>query len=323
MTRPLSLSRLLEQHAGGVDGSYPTAIPGLSLYRRSAASPPTALLYEPALCVIAQGSKRVMLGEKEFRYDAERYLLVAADLPAMAQIVGASPQTPYLGLKLLLDPLEVGEVVAQLGPHQAPATRALAVSELDAALLDSVTRLVDLLRDPQAAQVLAPLVRREITYRLLVGPEGQRLRQLVSGSDQGQRITHVLSWLKAHFSEPLRIEVLAKQAKMSPTAFHRHFKEVTSLSPLQYQKQLRLQEARRLMLGEALDAAEASFKVGYESPSQFSREYRRLFGAPPRRDIETLRQVAVAPVVRLESVRRKRALRRISGAPVLATFTEF
>ena len=264
-----------------------------------------------------------MLGDKEFRYDAERYLLVAADLPAMAQIVGASPRTPYLGLKLLLDPLEVGEVVAQLGPLPTPATRALAVSELDAALLDSVARLVDLLRDPQDVQVLAPVVRREITYRLLVGPEGRRLRQVVSGTDQGQRITHVLSWLKAHFSEPLRVEALAKQAGMSPTAFHRHFKEVTSLSPLQYQKHLRLQEARRLMLGEALDAAEASFKVGYESPSQFNREYRRLFGAPPRRDIEALRQVpAAAPVVSLELAKRRRSLRRLAGAPVLATFAE-
>jgi len=310
---------LIEQRSDGIDGTYPTtAIPGLTLYRRSDASPPTSILYEPALCVIAQGAKRVTLGDREYRYDAARYLLVTADVPAMARVVAATPQAPYLALKLLLDPLEVGEVVAQLGAEQAPPARALAVSALDPALLDSVIRLVELADNPQDAQVLAPLVRREITYRLLIGPEGPRLRQIVSGRDQGQRVTRALRWLKAHYSEPLRVEALAKQAAMSPSALHRHFKAVTALSPLQYQKRLRLQEARRLMLGEALDAAEASFKVGYESPSQFSREYRRLFGAPPRRDIEALRQApAAAPVAS-----RKRGLRRLAGAPVLATFAE-
>ena len=186
-----------------------------------------------------------------------------------------------------------------------PDKGALAVSTLDPLLLDSVTRLVVLLDNPKDAQVLAPLIRREITYRLLIGPEGQRLRQIISGNDQGQRITHALRWLKVHYLEPLRVESLAKQAWMSPSALHRHFKAVTALSPLQYQKSLRLQEARRLMLGEALDAAEASFKVGYESPTQFSREYRRLFGAPPRRDIESLRKdQAPAKVVSLRLAKR-------------------
>ena len=299
MSRPFSLAELLERMTRGVDGNYPTAIRGLTLYRRSTPSPPTEIMYEPALCVIAQGSKRIMLGEREYRYDAAKYLLVAADVPAMAQVVRATELTPYLALKLLLDPLEVGEVVAQLGPQQqqSPAARAFAVSGLDTALCDSVTRLVALLECPQDAHVLAPFVRREITYRLLVGREGFRLRQIVSGTDQGQRVTSVLRWLKAHYSEPLRVEALAKRAGMCASALHRRFKAVTALSPLQYQKRLRLQEARRLMLGEALDAAEASFRVGYESPSQFSREYRRLFGVPPRRDVEALRQGQVPATV--------------------------
>ena len=324
MSRPFTLARLLELQTR-IDGVYPTAIRGLTLYRHSVASPPTAILYEPALCVIAQGAKRVLLGEQEYRYDAARYLLVAADVPAMAQIVAATAQTPYLALKLLLDPLEVGEVVAQLGPQrqQSPATHALAVSALDPALLDSVTRLVELLETSQDAQVLSPLVRREITYRLLVGPEGQRLRQIVSGTGHGQRITHALRWLKAHYSEPLRVESLATKAGMSPSALHHHFKAVTALSPLQYQKRLRLQEARRLMLGEALGASEASFRVGYESPSQFTREYRRLFGVPPRRDIEALRQGnEPIPVVAQDLAQRSSPMRRTAGAPLPTAFAE-
>lgn len=320
----LPLARLMEQQTQDADGAYETAIRGLTLFRRSAPTPPVGIVYEPALCVIAQGTKHIVLGDKEYRYDAERYLLIAADVPAMAWVARATPAAPYLGLKLLLDPLEVGEVVAQLGPRQeTQAARAMAVSSLDSGLLDSVTRLVALLKDPQDALVLAPLVRREITYRLLVGPEGIRLRQVVCGTDQGQRITHVLRWLKNHYAEPLSVEAVAKQAGMSSSAFHRHFKAVTALSPLQYQKRVRLQEARRLMLGEALDAAEASFRVGYESPSQFNREYRRLFGAPPRRDIEALRQgQAPAPVVSLELARKKTRERAVSRRPLLAAYAE-
>lgn len=291
MSRITTLARWIERQTG-TDGTHATAVPGLTLYRLSAPTAPTDILYEPALCVIAQGAKTVLLGGEEYRYDAERYLLVAADVPAMARVVQASAQEPYLALKLLLDPLEVGEVVAQIGPQERPAppARALDVSEMDAGLLDAVIRLVELQKSPRDAPVLAPLLRREITYRLLVGPQGARLRQIVAGSGQGQRITQALRWLKAHYVEPLRVETLARQAGMSPSALHHHFKAVTAMSPLQYHKRLRLQEARRLMLGEALEAAEASFRVGYESPSQFSREYRRLFGAPPRRDVEMLRQ---------------------------------
>lgn len=284
-----TLVGLLKQHAR-IDGSHRTAVQGLTLHRRSIPSPPVNVVYEPCFCVVAQGAKDVTFGGREYRYDAERYLLITADLPAMAQVVDATARVPYLALSLRLDPLEVGELVAQLGPQlEHPPARALAVSPLDSALLDSVIRLVNLLQHPRDAQVLGPLICRELTYRLLVGEQGPILRQLVSGAGDGQRITHALRWLKAHYSEPLHVERLARETRMSPSALHRHFKAVTTMSPVQYQKLLRLHEARRLMLGEALDAAEASFKVGYESASQFSREYRRLFGAPPRRDIESLR----------------------------------
>ncbi len=323
MSRLFTLVELLERQTR-VDGNHPTAIRGLTLYRHTKPSPPTTVLYEPALCVVAQGSKRVMLGDREYRYDGARYLLVAADVPATARIVAATAEMPYLALKLILDPLEVGEVVAQLGPRRqpSPATGALAMSPLDPALLDSVIRLVELLESPQDAQVLSPLVRREITYRLLVGPEGHRLRQIISGNDQGQRITHALRWLKAHYVEPLRVESLAKQAGMSPSALHRHFKAVTALSPLKYQKYLRLQEARRLMLGQALDAAEASFKVGYESPTQFSREYRRFFGAPPRRDIENLRHDQAPVVVSSQLAKRRKNMRDVAPVALFAALAE-
>ena len=227
------LARLLERQTHA-EGRFPTAISGLTLFRHANPTPPVNVLYEPALCVIAQGSKRVMFGGREFRYDAERYLLITADVPATARIVAASAERPYWGLRLALDPLEVGEVVAELGSRQqpSPASGALAVSTLDTLLLDAVTRLVALLDSPSDVQILAPLVRREITYRLLIGHEGQRLRQIIAGNDQGQRITHALRWLKTHYEEPLRIESLAKQAGMSPSALHHHFKAVTAAKPV-------------------------------------------------------------------------------------------
>jgi len=326
MEASLNLAQLIERQTGGVDGSYSTAVDGLTLFRRSADPAPTAILYEPALCVIAQGSKRVILAGHEYRYDATKYLLIAADMPAMAQIAGATPHVPYLGLKLLLDLGDVSDLVAQMDTARQPVAtaRALAVGKLDAALIQSVCRLIDLLDSQQDAVVLSPLLRREITYRLLIGPDGQRLRQVVARAGHAQRLTRTLSWLKGHYAEPLRVEALAKQVGMSASALHHHFKAFTALSPLQYQKHLRLHEARRLMLAEALDAAEASFRVGYESASQFSREYRRLFGAPPRRDVELLRARA-ATTVPMPSVAsaRKRSIRRPNPSLHLEAITEY
>jgi AraC-like DNA-binding protein len=243
------------------------------------------------LCVVAQGAKEVLLAEETYRLDSAQYLLVSVDLPVAARVVEASPGRPYLAVRISLDPAVVGELLADgmtAEPLGSPA-RGLAVTPVEPPLLDAVTRLAALLDSPQDVVPLAPLVLREITYRLLTGSQGSRLRQIASAGGPAHRIARAIRWLKDHFADPLRIESLAKHVKMSPSAFHLHFKGVTAMSPLQYQKQLRLQEARRLMLGEGLDAAEAAFRVGYESPSQFSREYRRMFGAPPRQDVAALK----------------------------------
>ena len=277
----------------GRDGTHATAIDGLTLYRVSGPSESVLTVYQPSLCVVAQGRKRVSLGDETFAYDPARFLLASVALPVAGKIIEPSAEAPYLGLRINLNPAEVGALIADGGLSawdDRPATsRGLAVGRLDPPLLDAVARLVGLLADPASAGVLAPLVRREITYRLLVGEQGGRLRQVVAIDGQTRRIVRAIQWLNQHFAEPLRIEDLARQVSLSPSALHQHFKAVTALSPLQYQKQLRLQEARRLLLAEGIDAASAGYRVGYESPSQFSREYRRLFGRPPRLDLDSLR----------------------------------
>ncbi len=283
------------------DGSHQTPIRPLMLHRRSMPSEPVCVVYEPSLCVIAQGAKRVLLAEEVYRYDPAKYLLVSADVPVSGQVIEASAKTPYLSLCVTLDPATVTELAAQVdGRGSSPgrvlsgeSARALAVAPAEPGLLDALLRLVMLLESPSDQSVLAPLVLREITYRLLMGDQGARLRRMATGDGQGRRIVDAVRWLREHFAEPLRIEALAREVRLSPSALHQQFKSVTAMSPLQYQKQLRLQEARRLMLGEGLDAATACFRVGYESPSQFSREYKRLFGAPPRRDVESMREVPV------------------------------
>jgi AraC-like DNA-binding protein len=277
----------------GRDGIFPTAVNGLTLFRLSAPSEPMSVLYEPSLCLIAQGCKHIRLGGETYRYDPAHYLLVSVDLPLAGWVIEATPATPYLGLRIAIDPAVVGELVADgATPAAGGPVRALAVSPVGPPLLDAVGRLVALVDSPNDIGPLSPLILREITYRLLIGEQGPRLRQIAAAGGPAQRVGRAIRWLKDHFAEPLRIEDLARQVRLSPSALHHHFKAVTALSPLQYQKRLRLQEARRLMLGEGLDAAAAGFRVGYESPSQFSREYRRHFGAPPRRDVAALQQTA-------------------------------
>src|SRR4051794_164634 len=273
------------------DGVYHTAVPALTLSRFSAPSDLAALMYEPCLCVVAQGTKEVLLGDETYRLDSAQSLLVSVDLPVAARVVEASPARPYLAVRIALDTAVVGALLADgaAAPPLGPPARAIAVTPVEPPLLDAVTRLVDLLDSPPDIAPLAPLVLREITYRVLAGPQGSRLRQIASAGAPAQRIARAIRWLKDHFTDPLRVESLAERVGMRPSAFHLHFKSLTALSPLQYQKRLRLQEARRLMLGEGLDAAEAAFRVGYESPSQFSREYRRLFGASPRRDVTAVK----------------------------------
>jgi len=284
------LTREVERHAIA-DGVSNTPVDVLTLSRFSRPTDLVAVVYEPCLCMVAQGAKEVLLADETYRLDPAQLLLVSVDLPVAARVVKASPGSPYLAVRISLDPAVVGELLAEgaTAPPFGPPSRAIAVTPVEPSLLDAVGRLVALLDSPSDILPLAPLVLREITYRLLTGPQGPRLRQIASAGAPAQRIASAIRWLKDHFADPLRIESLAGRVRMSPSAFHLHFKSVTAMSPLQYQKRLRLQEARRLMLGEGLDAAEAASRVGYESPSQFSREYRRMFGAPPRQDVGALK----------------------------------
>ncbi|APG23965.1 AraC family transcriptional regulator [Syntrophotalea acetylenica] len=272
----------------------PTAIPELSLFRRTEPSEPITGMYEPSVCLIAQGAKRVQLGNDTYIYDASHYLFAGLHLPVVAQVIEASHEKPYLGLKLTFDYRDISQLMADslLPPPRTQKTdRGMATGELTVTLVNAFQRLVDLLDDEQDIPILAPVIQREIYYRLLVGDQGARLRQLAAMGTQSQQVARVITWLKANFSKPLRVDELAEMANMGTSTFHHHFRSMTALSPLQYQKHLRLQEARRLMLSESIDAASAAFQVGYESPTQFSREYSRLFGAPPMRDITNLRQM--------------------------------
>ena len=276
---------------------HTTAIPGLSLFRRNAPTAPMTGMYEPSICLIAQGAKRVRLGDDTFVYDAHHYLITSVHLPTVVQIIEASPEMPYLGLRLLLDPREMSQLLvdSHLPPPRAQSSsRGMATGAVTLPLLTAFHRLIDLLAEPEDIPILAPIIQREIIYRLLVGDQGDRLRQIAAAGSQSQQIARAIDWLKGNYAQPLRIDDLAEKARMSPSTFHHHFRSMTALSPLQYQKQLRLQEARRLMLAERLDAATAAFQVGYESPSQFSREYGRLFGAPPLRDVARLRDAAAS-----------------------------
>ena len=286
-----AIAAAVERYTGS-DGAYDTAVPGLTLFRSSEPSGHDAVVYVPSLVIVTQGAKEVIVGDEAYRYGAAQSLLVSVDIPAAARVVEASRNRPCLTVRISLDSAVVGELLAD-GTAASPAgppERGLGVMAVERPLLDAVARLVSLLDTPRDVAALAPLVLREITYRVLTGPQGSRLRQIASAGAPAHRIALAIRWQKAHFAEPLSIESLARRAGMSPSAFHLHFKAVTALSPLQYQKRMRLQEARRLMLGEGLEAAEAAFRVGYESPSQFGREYRRMFGAPPRRDVAALKR---------------------------------
>jgi AraC-like DNA-binding protein len=265
--------------------------PGFFLARSSRPLQSLNTVYQPAFCFIAQGRKRALLAEEVFRYDPGHYLLFTVDLPLIFQIEKATPDEPYLGLRLDLDPSLVASVLVEADikiKKGDASTKAMDVHSIDANLLDAVVRLVRLADEPESSTVLAPLIVKEIIYRLLAGGQGARLGHLLQSGDT-QRISRAIGHLREHFDEPLKIDDFARQLGMSVSGFHHHFKSVTAMSPLQFQKQIRLQEARRLMLGEDLDAASAGFRVGYEDPSYFSRDYKKLFGSPPQRDIVSLR----------------------------------
>ena len=270
---------------------------GLHLARASSVTGLAHGVAYPSFCVIAQGAKEVYLGEHCYRYDPYHYLLATVELPVVTQLVEASPERPYLSLRLELDPALVASVMLEAGlpspRREAGDARAIAVSPLDTDLLDGAVRLVRLVDTPPAeARVLMPLVTREILFRLLAGEQGARLRNLAVLGGHTDRIARAIERLRNDYDKPLRIEGLARELGMSPSGFHEHFKAVTAMSPLQFQKQVRLQEARRLMLGEDLDAASAGFRVGYDDASHFSREYKRHFGQSPMKDVQRLRRAA-------------------------------
>jgi len=269
------------------EGSNPTALDTLFLYHSAGQTEPSHSLQEPALCVVAKGRKIVTLADQLYTYDPNHYLLVSVDLPTVGKVI----EGPYLGLRLDLPPALINDVMlrrpaADTDPKLADQP-GLGVSPLTPPLLGALVRLLRLLETPDDLPVLAPLIQHEIVYHLLGGPQGDRLRRMARPDPSG--VVGAIRWLKDNFTEPLRIEEIARQFNMSSSGLHHQFKAVTAMSPLQYQKQLRLQEARRLLLSELVDAASVSYKVGYNSPSQFSREYSRLFGQPPQRDIARLR----------------------------------
>jgi AraC-like DNA-binding protein len=281
------------------DGEHTTVVPGLTLLRLSEPCQPIHALHRPALCLIVQGAKQLLLADELYAYDASSYLVVSQHLPVMANVVQASVQAPYLCVRLDFDPVELAQRVHDWMPdthglaarrEQNDNGRGLFVDNVQDALLDPVLRLIRLLETPRDIAALAPLLVQEIVYRLLTGGEGWRLAQLGQPDSHASRIGQAIAWLRVRYAEPLRVQDMARAAHMSTSSLHHHFKAVTAMSPLQYQKRLRLYEARRLLLAGFGDAATAAYRVGYQSPSQFSREYSRLFGAPPARDLRETRE---------------------------------
>src|SRR6266704_1434167 len=272
-------------------------LPGLHLYRHSLPLEQVYSVVEPSVCVVAQGSKEFLLGESRYRYDPFHYLLVTVDLPYVGQVLEASKERPFLSLRLDLAPALVGEVLVEVGHaslRDHADVRAISVSPVDGHLLDAMVRVARLLDAPDDPPVLLPLITREIIYRLLRGEQGARLRHLAILGGYSPSIARAIERLRQDFDQPLRVEQLARELGMSVSVFHQHFKAVTALSPLQFQKRLRLLEARRLMLGEDLDAASAAYRVGYHDASHFNREYKSLFGVPPMRDVQRLREGTLA-----------------------------
>lgn len=274
------------------NGDHTTAIPALTLHRRAAPTEPLHCIYHLGLGVVAQGGKQVILGSESLSYMPGQSMLTTIDLPVVSHVTHATPREPFLGMMLRLDARAILQLAAEMNAprRQRDAVyRTVSIETLGADLLDALLRLVKLLEQPDLVPHLAPLIQQEITVRLLIGPHGPHLRHIVTVGSPSQQIATAVAWLKQNFVEAFRVDDLADRAHMSPSTFRQHFRSITGVSPLQYQKQLRLQEARQLMLNENHDAGSAAGQVGYESPSQFSREYSRLFGAPPQRDVSRMR----------------------------------
>jgi AraC-like DNA-binding protein len=280
-------------------GAYATAILGLTLYRRTTPSPCYPATYEPSLNVFVQGRKRITLAGTTYLCDESTFLLSSVDVPVVSQIVAASEDVPLLSLLLKLDMAVVREILSQEefhAPDGSSRARGITIGKTTVDLLKPCCRLLDLLDAPEDIPFLSNLIQREIVYRLLRGPHGERLRAIATLGDQSHRTAKAIAWLRANYTKPLRVEELAEVARMGMSTLHHHFRALTAMSPLQYQKQLRLVAARERMLVEGLDAASAAFEVGYESASQFNREYKRFFGQPPMRDIKVRRLAGSAMV---------------------------
>ncbi|MGA0545582.1 AraC family transcriptional regulator N-terminal domain-containing protein [Brevundimonas sp. VNH65] len=288
MERLHELAALARRHMGDrpAEGVGPVLAPGLQLIVSSGLTAGQQLVYEPMLCLIVEGGKRSTLGSETYDYRAGEYLVVSAELPVSGQVIEA----PYLAIGIPLDPNLIAELMLDMQVvHDPTPQRALAVCRMEDEMVDAVLRLLRLLDRPEQAGVLAPLIQREIVWRLLSGERGGAVRQIASGEGRVTQVNKVIRWIRSRYAEPLRVEELADMVGMSETSLFRHFRAVTAMSPLQYQKQIRLQEARTLLLTQAHDVAGVGFAVGYNNPSQFSREYSRLFGLPPGRDADRLR----------------------------------
>lgn len=280
---------LIERHCAGIDKGE-TAIPGLVLFRGCVADKPTCAVVNSAFAMIAQGAKRILVGDALYDYDTRNYMVVSVELPISSRVTYATPNEPYLGMAISIDPLKIAELVAKL-PNKRPKTavdRGFGIGELSAEIQGAALRLLRLLDTPDDIPVLAPIIERELLYRLLTGSLSTLLQQTATVGSHSLQVVRAMDWLKNNLAQAVTIDHLADLANMSKSSLHHHFKALTSMTPVQYQKQLRLYEARRLMLSDSHDAASAAHRVGYESPSQFSREYRRLFGAPPARDVAQL-----------------------------------
>lgn len=291
MDRLSNLVNLIGRHATA-DGTFDCPLPGVKLIRASAPTLPMPVVYEPTICIVAQGRKQVALGQTRYIYDPARYLTASVDLPVMGSVIEASAAKPYLCVQLDLDVAVLADLALRhpaLAEAPIAPAEGLALNAVSPALLDAAARLLALLDTPQDRDALSPLITREILYRLLTGPGGGVIRHMAQADSRLNQVSRAILWIRTRYREPCRIEEAAEVAGMSRSTFHEHFRAITSMSPIAFRTQLRMQEARRLMVSDAVDAASAGFAVGYDSPSQFSRDYSRLFGAPPARDAERLR----------------------------------
>lgn len=291
ITYQKELASLIINHTES-DGPHSTAIPSLRLVRESYESGPLHTVYEPSLCIIAQGAKMAVLSTKRYPFDETSYLVSSVHLPISGHIIQATPEKPFLCVQLSFKPNEILDIMKdsnEIWNDNVDSERGMVIKKSNSLFLNAVLRLVQLLDTPEDIPAIAPLIIREILYRTVQGDQGNLIKQFAKIGSHAHRITKVIQHITRDFSKPLRIEELAKEINMSTSSLHSHFKKVTAMSPLQYQKTLRLQEARRLLLSETIEAADAGFKVGYESPSQFSREYARMFGLPPISDVKKFR----------------------------------